>query len=162
MLMRVWHEIFSFWVFHKSVSSHGPVYPIEAISNFYENSRLSSWSRKSRVRLPWRHPSIWLAPHTYACCLNHGESLVDNKNVPPLSIRNQLCETCASQQDQNQQRNQLGNYWKTRSWIDSLSFPLVHPRDSSRATSWLIFTLSGIPSYFTYTVSKIICVIYVG
>jgi hypothetical protein len=30
------------------------------------------------------------------------------KTSPPLSIRNQLCETCASQQDQNQQRKQLG------------------------------------------------------
>ncbi len=32
----------AFCFFHRSVSPHGPKYPIEAITNFYENSRIYS------------------------------------------------------------------------------------------------------------------------
>jgi hypothetical protein len=41
-LKGVWHEIFSFLFLSQISFPHGPKYPVEAISNFYENSRIYS------------------------------------------------------------------------------------------------------------------------
>jgi hypothetical protein len=50
-LKGVWHETFSFWFLSQINFPHGPEYPVRAISNCYENSRIFVCKGQSPVSM---------------------------------------------------------------------------------------------------------------